>query len=259
MRKILTFLLFGACAVAGRAQSSAVVEQKTVPAVSNTCGPVADLLTESGRQGVGRLFIRDAGQWHEADYSWWNGASYSLSKYRGEQLAFIYAVPPSPPDIRQFLSIRTTNYNDSSTNYVNLRKRKGRKGSPFTESQVYVGQYQDYHQDSKSSGILTVFHQWFDHSRSDTPEDTRRAWAFHGPIEPARRRVLGVSFVGSPVRTTCVRFWLGPNIGAPNDDDASAEGYDEAVGPFKLEISEVKTGTGTSGRTFTVRSEPQRQ
>src|SRR6185437_5049416 len=110
MRKILTFLPFGACAVAGRAQSSAVVEQKTVPAVSNTCGPVADLLTESGRQGVGRLFIRDAGQWHEADYSWWNGASYSLSKYRGEQLAFIYAVPPSPPDIRQFLSIRTTNY-----------------------------------------------------------------------------------------------------------------------------------------------------
>jgi hypothetical protein len=250
-------------AVAIAALSTVSVSAQDTPAAApppkDACTPIAGLLAGSPNTATGRLFLRDRGRWEEAEYNWWT-ASYTLENYHGEQLAFIYAAPPAGSFRgRQFISIRTIAYNDSSTNFVNLRKRKARRGSAFTENQVVIGRYQNYHKDRKSSGILTVFHQWFDGSRSDDPSESRQAWAFNRATGDARRRVLGVSFVANESRTTCAPFWLGPNIAAPNDEDAAALGYDQAgLGPFTIEISEAKIGTGSSGRTFTIHSEPQK-
>ncbi len=250
--------MLGIVSASAQDQVSAIkpVQPATRP---DACAPIASLLAAKPTT-IGRLFHFD-GVWKEIEFNFLPfSTDYTLDHYRGEQLTFIYASPPPPPQGytgRQFLSVRTIAYNDPSTNFVNLRKRQDRRGSPMVEDQVQFGRYQNYHRDGKPSGILTVFHTWFDGTRSDDPSETRKSWTFDRASGAARRRVLAVTFVPRAGNVTCSRFWLGPNIAAPNDEDDSADGYDLALGPFTIEISEAKTGTGSSGRTFKIQSAPE--
>ena len=254
----LAGMLFDANAAA---QEQASVVKTAQPASRpDACTPVMPLLAAKSTT-VGRLFHFD-GVWKEIEFNFLPFSDdYTLDHYRGEQLTFIYAAPRLAPQSypgRQFLSVRTIAYNDSSTNFVSLRKRQGRRGSPMVEDQVQFGRYQNYHRDGKPSGILTVFHTWFDGTRSDDPPETRKSWTFDRATGIARRRVLAVTYVPQEDKVTCSRFWLGPNIAAPNDDDEAADGYDLALGPFTIEISEAKTGTASSGRTFKIQSVPEK-
>ena len=137
----------------------------------------------------------------------------------------------------------------------------------YVDTQVYSGQYQNYHLNFKPSGKLAAFHEWYDGARSDEPSETRRAWSFKQDGDrldnSMRRRVLGISYVPNQTAVTCAPFVLGPNLASriiQDSDDSDVPGdITPMLGAFAIEISEVKDGTGKPGRVFTIHSEPQKR
>jgi len=239
-------------AVSASAQDKPMVPAApAVPQKSDRCEPVAGLLGQ-GDPAQGRLFVWHERAWKKVEYQWL-ADDLEILNYHSEKLRFIYVAPPSKNQGRQFLSIRTTADANDTSDRVNLRKELDRKDWDT----VNFGTYQDYHRDGKPIAVLKRYHRWPDGSRSDDPEATRIAWTFRHSQETARRRVLGISYFATD-RTVCVPFTLGPNI---STFDQEVNGEDEFLVEkgFKIEITEAKTGTGTSGRTFTVHSPESRR
>jgi hypothetical protein len=215
----------------------------------NRCAPLAGKVTATTPSSSPQLFILTSGGWQEIVYDpFWT--DLTIDSYRGGQLSFIYVVPPSDVRNRQFLSIRTIADTTLPDNFVNLRRNL----DDFDT--VYYGTYQDYHLNGKPSGTLRRFHTWPNGEHSDTPIDTRQSWTFQSTSEIARHRVLAISYQATNT-ALCVPFSLGPNIAA---SAVGLEGDDQITifKDFSVEITEAKTASGFSGRTFKIRSSPSK-
>ena len=241
MRLLVAIVMAALGAASVLAQEGAKAQ---IPSKSNRCEPLGGLLNE-GDPNDGRLFIWHEKVWKKIEYRWLQD-DLELPNYHSEKLHFIYVAPPSNFRGRQFLSVRTIADANENTR-VNLRKE-----TDPTEDTVNFGAYVDYHDNGKPITVLRRYHAWPDGSRSDDPEQTRMAWSFKSSRETARRRVLAVSYVATD-RIVCVPFTLGPNISSV-DREINGEDIFQVDKGFKIEITEAKTGSGSSGRTFTVHS-----
>ena len=212
---------------------------------SNRCAAISNQLGTPAPFSRPRLFIRYDQNWQEVTSSF-IGADLTLPNYSGGKIRFIYAVPPSDNHSRQFLSIRTVADANEPENFVNLR----RQHSQFDT--VYGGTYDGYHANGETSAMLRRFHKWASGDRSDEPLSAREAWLFQTKMEQSRRRVLSIPYLASE-HLVCVPFVIGPNIATPIDE---TEGEDEItiLKGFVVEITEAKTASGSSGRTFKIRS-----
>lgn len=218
------------------------------PLPTGRCGPLGNAITATTPSSSPQLFILTTHGWHEVAYSPF-GTDLSIDSYRGGQLSFIYVVPPSTVQARQFLSIRTTADTTMPDHFVNLRR--GREDFDT----AYYATYQGYHLSGEPSGTLRRFHTWKG-DRSDVPMETRKSWAFTTNNPVARHRVLAISYQASS-GVTCLPFFLGPNIASPSVD---LEGDDQItiLKDFSVEITEAKTAAGTPGRTFKISSPPSK-
>jgi len=175
---------------------------------------------------------------------------YCNQNWSGTAVPPFARVPPSDVRTRQFLSIRTIADTMQPDDFVNLRRHH----EDFDT--VYYGTYQDYHLSGKPSGTLRRFHSWPNGERSDSPTETRQSWAFQTASSISRRRVLAISYQATD-KTLCLPFFLGPNIATAT---TGFEGDDRItiLKDFSVEITEAKIASGSSGRTFKIRSSATR-
>lgn len=230
-----------AIAIAALTCTTAAAQDKA----TDHCNPIAAQITARSPFSAPQLFIHMQNGWQEIVYKWF-GTDFIVDGYSGGRLRFIYVVPPSDVRARQFLSIRSVAASNDPDDFVNLRRHHDQFDT------VYGGTYEDYHQNGKTSAKLRRYHRWPNGERSDTPEESRRSWAFQTRQDIARRRVLAISYRASN-QPVCVPFVLGPNIATPSGE---TEGEDEItiLKGFVVEITEAKTASGSSGRTFKIRS-----
>lgn len=220
-------------------------ENAAATQIQSKCGPVAAKIGNVEPFSRARLFIQYQSEWEEVAPSFF-GADFTLEKYSGGRIRFIYVVPPSDQRQRQFLSIRTTADTLDEDTFVNLR----RQHSQFDT--IHFGAYNGYHSNGEPSAMMRRFHRWPDGDRSDEPKETREAWAFRTRTELARRRVLSIPYRATD-QAFCVPFIIGPNIATPAEQ---SDGEDEItiLKGFVVEIAEAKTASRSMGRTFTIRS-----
>lgn len=215
------------------------------PPTANRCAPIASKLGQIEPFSTPRLFIRYDQDWQEITPSLF-GPDFTLDKYSGGRINFLYVVPPSDVRLRQFLSVRSVADTIEPDNFVNLRRQHDHFDA------VYSGTYEGYHANGDTSAMLRRFHRWPGGDRSDDPKSSRESWSFQTKQELARRRVLSIPFRAGD-QPICVPFVIGPNIATPVDE---ADGEDDitVLKGFIVEITEAKAATGSSGRTFKVRS-----
>jgi hypothetical protein len=250
MRFSATVLALALGATSAFAQNKPVATGTPAAAVPSStslhskCAKLAGKVTATDATSQAQLFMLRANGWQEISHGFF-GSDLTVENYQGEQLSFIYVVPPSTIRDRQFLSIRTMADTDSPDHWVNLRRQLSNFDS------VLLKTYQGYHSNHENSGTLQRFHNW-NGDHSDKPDSTRQAWRFQSSDELARHRVLAIPYRASE-KPLCVPFFLGPNIATAADE---IEGDDEITvrKDFTVEITEAKTAAGQPGRTFKIHS-----